>query len=260
MEYDLVRYIGNQLTSQLLTSIDTLVVGVWIGFPWKKTQGISEYQVVLIRTSQVPKVLMGGLDVFFTKVCLSCGCDSTPKSFGIFPNFPSKKRWLNLIQDDEHIISIVHQSFRRLASYSNHSFWASILWIAGFVASFFGKGCTFGAEDEKVCFSIWGASNGHVIREHVHRTRASNGGLCMSQWCPKRHEQDGCSFHQEVKFARGVFCIHMCPLSLLNLGNPNRNGIEHVESRLFLDISNSTFPKDSFTKCFVGAGELNINL
>ena len=92
MEYDLVRYIGNQLTNQLLTSMDTLVVGVWIGFPWKKTQGISEYQVVLIRNSQVPKVLMGNLDVFFTKVCLSCGCDSTPKSLiCIFLNFPSKK-------------------------------------------------------------------------------------------------------------------------------------------------------------------------
>eukprot|EP00438_Fugacium_kawagutii_P017846 Skav221675 [mRNA] locus=scaffold6883:10458:13022:- [translate_table: standard] len=29
----------------------------------------------------------------------------------------------------------------------------------------------YGAEDESVCFSLWGATNGHVIREHVHRRR-----------------------------------------------------------------------------------------
>ena len=34
--------------------------------------------------------------------------------------------------------------------------------------------CRFGAEDEAICFSIWGASNGHVIREHVNRMRSEN--------------------------------------------------------------------------------------
>lgn len=34
---------------------------------------------------------------------------------------------------------------------------------------------TFGAEDENVCFSTWGASNGHVIREHVQRMRSERG-------------------------------------------------------------------------------------
>ena len=50
------------------------------------------------------------------------------------------------------------------------------------------------------------------------------------------------------------------PTVLLNPGNPTRNGTECVESRLFLDRSNSTLPKDSFTECFVGTGELNTNL
>eukprot|EP00435_Cladocopium_sp_Y103_P041307 s1777_g11.t1 len=35
---------------------------------------------------------------------------------------------------------------------------------------------TFGAEDENVCFSTWGASNGHVIREHVQRMGVSGAG------------------------------------------------------------------------------------
>ncbi|CAK9063832.1 unnamed protein product, partial [Durusdinium trenchii] len=34
---------------------------------------------------------------------------------------------------------------------------------------------TFGAEDEETFFSIWGATNGHVIREHVHRMRSDKG-------------------------------------------------------------------------------------
>ncbi|CAJ1337834.1 unnamed protein product [Effrenium voratum] len=38
------------------------------------------------------------------------------------------------------------------------------------VDEYLGFCADFGAEDEAVCFSIWGASNGHVIREHVHRT------------------------------------------------------------------------------------------
>ena len=31
----------------------------------------------------------------------------------------------------------------------------------------------FGAEDEEISFSIWGATNGHVIREHVNRMRGA---------------------------------------------------------------------------------------
>ncbi|CAJ1373643.1 unnamed protein product [Effrenium voratum] len=43
------------------------------------------------------------------------------------------------------------------------------------VDEYLGFCADFGAEDEAVCFSIWGASNGHVIREHVHRMRSQRG-------------------------------------------------------------------------------------
>ena len=53
-------------------------------------------------------------------------------------------------------------------------------WHAGFpctnpstealVDEYLGLCCKHGAEDETVSFSIWGATNGHVIREHVLRT------------------------------------------------------------------------------------------
>eukprot|EP00439_Symbiodinium_sp_Y106_P069213 s652_g11.t2 len=38
------------------------------------------------------------------------------------------------------------------------------------VDEYLGLCCEYGAEDETVSFSVWGATNGHVIREHVHRT------------------------------------------------------------------------------------------
>ena len=48
------------------------------------------------------------------------------------------------------------------------------------VDEYLGFCADFGAEDEAVCFSIWGASNGHVIREHVHRT--GNGKVGSGKW------------------------------------------------------------------------------
>ena len=38
------------------------------------------------------------------------------------------------------------------------------------VDEYLGLCCEHGAEDDAVSFSVWGATNGHVIREHVHRT------------------------------------------------------------------------------------------
>ncbi|OLP83960.1 tRNA-dihydrouridine(16/17) synthase [NAD(P)(+)]-like [Symbiodinium microadriaticum] len=43
------------------------------------------------------------------------------------------------------------------------------------VDEYLGLCCEYGAEDETVSFSVWGATNGHVIREHVHRMRSLKG-------------------------------------------------------------------------------------
>mmetsp|Transcript_16339 Transcript_16339/g.30739 ORF Transcript_16339/g.30739 Transcript_16339/m.30739 type:complete len:336 (-) Transcript_16339:41-1048(-) len=52
------------------------------------------------------------------------------------------------------------------------------------VDEYLGYCCKFGAEDETVCFSVWGASTGHVIREHVHRMRSERGPSSYSSGAP----------------------------------------------------------------------------
>ncbi|CAE8627905.1 unnamed protein product [Polarella glacialis] len=40
------------------------------------------------------------------------------------------------------------------------------------VEEYLGLCCDFDGEDDAHCFSVWGASNGHVVREHVNRMSA----------------------------------------------------------------------------------------
>lgn len=46
---------------------------------------------------------------------------------------------------------------------------------AELVDEYLGYCCDFDGEDDAHCFSTWGASNGHVIREHVGRMRSELG-------------------------------------------------------------------------------------